>query len=877
MSLQPGARLGPYEILSPLGSGGMGEVYKARDTRLDRLVAIKVLRSDVSISTESRERFEREAWAISRLSHPRVCALFDVGHTDGTAYLVMELLDGETLSARSSKGPMPVAQVLRIGAEIAEALAAAHRQGIVHRDLKPANVMITNSGVKLLDFGLAKGADRAPATDGAGEAPTVRMPLTAEGTWIGTAPYMAPEQLLGQPTDARTDIFAFGAVLYEMVTGRRAFGGRTVAEIAATILHQEPPSVSSLRPGVPVALSRLIAECLVKEPDQRWQNAHDVALQLAAIADPPGQAAPASKLSPRAAVIGGAVAGLALAATLALVWWPGRGSSAAPGQVTLDLVPPGDRAYTWSADAVTFAVSPDGSELAFVAQTSVGERQVWRRRLNSIDATPIAGTNGAASVFWSPDGRSIGFFAGGQLKRLDLAASAAVPLCPVAQSVGLTGTWSSVGRIVFSSVEGKEMLSVSTAGGVATTEFKPDEGQGEARAVFPTFLPDGRRLLYLLRMKDGTGWLMIREPGQAPRRVMPIESNFAFVEPNHLVFARAGTLMGQAFDPVTARPTGEPFAVAPAVRFFLTTGLAGFSASRHGSIVFQSTSDTSRVAWVNRAGHVTEDIGTPGSHLDLWLAPSGREALLSRALPATGTWDIWSLDLSRGTETRLTTDSVKTEFGGQLLPNGTEMIYAAPQGAAPRLVRRNLATGVDQVMLEGQMFQNVEDVSPDGSTLAYSERTASGVSNLWFLMLSGPPKQTMPHPSPFHQRGLRYSPDGRYYSFLSWESGRSELYVSAVAGGVATRVSKDGATAGRWSRDGRELLYVSGDSRMVTVPVRTTPGLELGAPVTLFGVGTRGWIDFEVAPDGQRFLALIPAVVADEQPLGAIVNWSPKP
>ena len=264
MSLQPGTRFGPYEVLSQLGSGGMGEVYKARDTRLDRRVAIKILRSDTPVSTQARERFEREAWAISRLSHPRVCALFDVGRVDGTAYLVMELLEGETLSARSSKGPMPIAQVLRIGAEIADALEAAHRQGIVHRDLKPANVMLTSSGVKLLDFGLAKGADGAAVTDGSGDAPTVPGPLTAEGTWIGTAAFMAPEQLLGKPTDARTDVFAFGAVLYEMVTGKRAFDGRTVPEIASTILHQEPPAVSSLRPGVPIALSRLIAECLAQ-------------------------------------------------------------------------------------------------------------------------------------------------------------------------------------------------------------------------------------------------------------------------------------------------------------------------------------------------------------------------------------------------------------------------------------------------------------------------------------------------------------------------------------------------------------------------------------------------------------------------------------
>jgi Tol biopolymer transport system component/tRNA A-37 threonylcarbamoyl transferase component Bud32 len=875
MSLQSGARLGPYEILSPLGSGGMGEVYQARDTRLDRRVAVKILRAETATSTESRERFEREAWAISRLSHPRVCALFDVGHVDGTAYLVMELLEGETLAARAAKGPIPIAQVLRIGAEIADALQAAHRQGIVHRDLKPANVMLTSAGVKLLDFGLAKGVTASTVAD-AGDASTVVGAVTVQGTWVGTAPYMSPEQLLGRPTDARTDLFALGAVLHEMVTGRRAFNGDTISQIASAIMHQDVPPVSSLLPGVPDALSRLISECLAKEPEQRWQDAHDVALQLATIANAdPGKTTVAAISRSRVAALVGAAAALALAAVAAVMLWPGPQSPAPPGPVALELVPPAGGTYTSSADTVTFALSPDGHELAFVAASRTGERQVWRRPLNSFDATAISGTDGASSVFWSPDGRSIGFFANGQLKRLDLVTGAAVPLCPVPQAVGLTGTWSNTGRIVFATVEGKEMFSVSAAGGAVTTEFKPDAANGEARVAFPAFLPDGRRFLYLLRMNDGTGWLMIREAGQPPTRVMPVDSNVAFAEPNLLVFAKGGTLMGQRFDPVSATTTGEPFAIAPAVRFFLTTGVASFSASGHGTIVFKPLRDTFRTAWVDRTGQRVGDVGTPAELLDLWLAPSGREALLSRALPATGTWDVWSLDLTRGTETRVTLDDVKTEFGGLLLPGGQDLIYAAPQGGAPRLVRRSLATGVDQVLIPGMAFQGAEDVSPGGDVLAYTERTTSGVYNIWTLKLSGPPSPALVRPSPFQQYDFRYSPDGRYYSFISTESGRAELYASAITGGVATRVSKDGASAARWSRDGSELLYLSLDGRMEAVPVRTTPALSLGAASTLFGVGSRGWLDFEVSPDGKRFLALIPEVVADEQPLKALVNWSP--
>ena len=849
----------------------MGEVYKARDTRLDRLVAIKILRSDAPISTESRERFEREAWAISRLSHPRVCALFDVGQVDGTSYLVMELVEGETLSARAAKGAMPIPQVLRIGSEIADALAAAHRQGIVHRDLKPANVMITSSGVKLLDFGLAKGLERREP-DSAGDAATVAGPVTAEGTWIGTAPYMSPEQLLSKPADERTDVFAFGAVLHEMVTGRRAFEGDTISQITSAIIHTDPAPASSLRAGIPAALNRLITECLAKEPDRRWQNAHDVALQLAAIDDSAGQAGAVLQTS-RVAWMGWAAAALAVLVAGAAVLWPGERALPARGQVALELLPPAKGTYASSFDTVTFAVSPDGGEFAFVVRAA-SDSQVWRRRLASFDASPIPGTEGATSVFWSPDGRSIAFFARGELKRLELDSGAAVPICPVPQAVGITGTWGSDGRILFAAVEGKAIYSVATAGGAPSVVRKPDEAQGESKVAFPAFLPDGRRYLYYLRMKDGTGSLMIGEPGQASKRVMPMDSNVAFVEPNQLVFARGGTLMGQAFDPATGQTAGEPFAIAPVVRFFLTTGVATFSASRSGSIVYQSSRDTARLAWVDRSGHLVEQVGTPGTYLDLWLEPSGQEALLSRGLPATGTWDVWSLDLVRGTETRLTVDDAGTEFAPLLPAGGQSLIYSAPRGGTPKLIRRDLATGRDEVMLPGPMFQNGEDVSADGQLLAYSERTEAGPFNLWVLPLTGPPRPRRLRPSPFHQEGLRFSPDGRYYTFTSFESGRKEAYVASMSGGAAMRVSKDGAEAARWNRDGREILYLSGENRIVSVPVLTTPALELGAPVTLFAAGSRGWVSFDVAPDGKRLLALIPEVVADEQPLKAILDWS---
>ena len=871
MSLQPGTRLGPYEVLSPLGHGGMGEVYKARDTRLDRQVAIKVLRSDLAASTESRDRFEREAWAISRLSHPRVCALYDVGHVGDRFYLVMELIEGEALSARSAKGPMPIAEVLRIGAEIADALHAAHRQGIVHRDLKPANVMITSAGVKLVDFGLAKGVEGAPVTDPAGDPLTAGAPLTAEGAWLGTAPYMAPEQLLGRPVDARTDMFAFGAVLFELVAGRRAFAGATAPAIVSAIIHEDPPPVSSVRPDVPPALDRLIAECLAKDPDRRWQNAHDASLQLAAI-QARQESVTIAPGSARRTLLVGALAAAVIG--MAVGWGLRPGDRGAPpvARVELQIIPPERTTFSHSYDAVTFAVSPDGTELAFVSSEPKGVRRAWIRSLTALSSKPIAGTDGATSVFWAPDGQSVGFFASGVLKRADLVSGVAVPIGDVRERGTMTATWSPAGEILFASAEGDAIFTVSTSGGPASPLVTPDRSHGEARLLFPSFLPDGRRYLYLLRLLDGGAWIMLGEAGRPARRLLEAHSNVTFVDPGFLVFSREGTLVAQRVNPDDWTPVGESIAVASSVRFFLATGSASFSASRSGVIVYQSDRDRSHLAWVDRSGREMEAVGSPAEGLDVRISPDGRTALLTRALPSTGTLDIWSLDLGRGTETRLTLDDVGTETYPVLLPGGQEVIFSTPRGNAPRLVRKNLITSQESVMVPGVRFQIADDISPDGRLLAFNERTDRGTTNLFTLPLSGAATPSALRSSPFFEFGLRFSPDGHYYSFVSNESGRPEVYLAPMSGGTKVPVSKGGASTARWSRDGGELFYLSTDRRLMAVPVRTSPSLELGTPVPLFALDDRSWSDFDVSPDGRRFLALIPDLVADEQPLKAILN-----
>jgi eukaryotic-like serine/threonine-protein kinase len=874
MRLPPGTRLGPYEIVSTLGAGGMGEVYKAKDTRLDRLVAVKTLRLDAVDSGATRERFEREARAISSFSHQHVCALFDVGNADGTEYIVMELLEGETLGARIAKGPLPIAQLLLHGRQIAMALSAAHRQGIVHRDLKPNNVMLTPSGVKLLDFGLAKSTVSAASAD---EGETAAS-LTAPGTWLGTAPYMAPEQIEGRPADARSDIFALGVVLHEMSTGQRAFAGDTSAGIASSILRVDPPPPSSLRPELPAPFDRLVRGCLAKDPEGRWQSAHDIGLQLAAIGETsdPSQTPVSPRSRPAAWLLWtGAIAATALI-TAAVTMWAGRPTVVPPTRVELQINPPVETAFVYSAETIHFALSPDGQRLALIAAGPGPARRVWMRSLSSIDAKPVAGTENASVVFWSPDGQSIAFVAGDTLKRLELASGAAVTICKVPAQVGIYGTWSRSGEILFATIDGDAIYRVSTAGGEAAVFLKPDAASDEYKVSFPSFLPDGNRYLYLARHSDGGTVLKLGESGKDARVIMPIESNAQYVEPGILVFAKGGALVGQPFNVSTAQVGGEPFAIAERVRFFLSTSAAAFSASPNGALVFQSHDDRSRLAWIDRTGREVGTAGSPGKYLELSIARDGRTALASRTLPSTGTFDIWSLDLDRGTETRLTLDDAFTEIEGVMTPAGDTMIYAAARGRALALMRRDMRSGHDEPLLpQGRRMQGADDVSADGRLLAFEERTAAGNFNLWVLPLAGAAAPTLIRQSPYSENPLRFAPDGDHYVFLSNESGRNEVYVSRLSGGPKTMLSTSGAIGARWSRDGREVLYVSSDLRMMSVPVRVTPTLELGKPLTLFAIANKNWMGFDVSPDGKRFLIITPEVVANEQPLTAIQNWNP--
>ncbi len=875
MTLAAGSHLGPYEILAPLGAGGMGEVYRARDTRLSRDVAVKVLPSHVTPTPAARQRFEREARTVSQLSHPNVCTLYDVGREGEADYLVMELLEGETLAQRLARGALPLEQAVRFGAEIAAALDAAHRKGIVHRDLKPANVMVTKTGVKLLDFGLARAFEAPLSAGGLTEAPTRGENLTGEGVIVGTVAYMAPEQLEGKDADARTDVFALGAVLYEMLTERRAFPGTSPATLISAILTTEPPPVSASRPMSPPELDRLVRACLAKDPSDRWQSAHDVELQLRAIG--PGSGAAASvAAAPRGRrapwLPWAAAAACAAVAAVLLLRESGQGR-AHPQAVRFSVPPPDNGGFNYVVEGNFMGVSPDGSQIAYVAWGAKDrEARVWLRPLAAPEARPIPGTEGANSILWSPDGRSLAFFTKDKLKRVDLAGGAAVPICDVPAGGGKAGTW---GRsdILFTSIQGGALYRVPVSGGTPAVLIKADAERVDLRFGWPWFLPDGERFLYLVRDRDGKGELMLAEPGKPPHSVAQIASFFQYMDPGFLVYSREGTLVAQRFDSKSGRVSGDAVSVAERVRYFFSTASAAFAA-RGGTIAYLSQADSSRLAWFDRGGREVATLGSPGGYLDLDLTADGRRLLFDRTRPGLETYHVWSYDLERGVESPVT-NGLDTEAFPRLLADGKTLLYSAVRGTPPLLLRRDMATGKEAPLTEGRRaFQMQQDVSPDGHTLVFIERAEGGNFDIWRLALDGEATPVPVLQSPFEKRQVRFSPDGRFVAFISNESGRPEVYVMPFPGpGERVRVSDGGAALLRWARDG-ELYYLSGDGRFVAVPVRTSPGLQVGTPAVLFTVAGRPWVDFDLSPDTQRILAIVPEIEGNESPLNVILNWS---
>lgn len=885
MTLASGSRLGPYEISSKLGEGGMGEVYKARDTRLGRTVAIKILSASFAEDAELRSRLEREARAISSLQHPHICTLFDIGRDGERDYLVMEYLEGEPLSVRLARGKLSLEETLRYGRQIAEALDKAHRHGIVHRDLKPGNVILTRSGVKLLDFGLAKlqmGLATSPLARPL-DSKTVLAgsePLTLDGMVVGTPEFMAPEQLEGRETDARCDLWALGCVLFQMITGQRPYARENLASVITAVMSSDPlvPENAEVPPG----LERLIRFCLTKDPEQRWQSAHDLVLELTALAvRPESFALPSESSSPQGLrrlrlryLGGGLVAGLLLAA-LGLVFL--RAPAAGPRPpVRFQVSPPPGVEISQNFEGRQLAISPDGRTLAFVGSDETPTWRVYLRQLGAQEATPLLGTEGVSSIFWSPDGKALAFFGNGKLKRLDLEGGGApVILCDVDPGIGYSGSWSRQGEIVFASVQGKVLMRIPATGGDPELLLEPDPAKKETRIGWPVFLPDGKRLLYQLRKENDDSTLMLFEPGRPPRPLVAIDSRFELVEPDVLVYVREGALIAQRIDVDQAKLVGAPQAIVSELRYFYSTGWAAFAISSGGGTLFYLTErDLSRFYVYDRSGRQQGSLGPVGTYLNLTLADDGKSLLTDRMQTTFGTYDIWQLDLEQGIENRLTT-SPAAEFAPFPLPGGKVMIYSVVLAGSPNLVLRQLLAGEEQHLLPSTGFQQIWDVAADGKQALFTERAEKGGFRGYRLNLLGEKQAQALFPAATEQACLRFSPEARHIAFLSNDNGDREAYVAPLDNpNDRIRLSRQGATRLRWRRDGREILWWTPQGEMVAAEVKTEPRLQVGEPKVLFRLNA-DVRDFDVDADGQRLILLVREKRGGAEPASVILDGLP--
>ena len=874
MSLNPGARLGPYEILSPLGAGGMGEVYRAKDTRLDRLVAVKVLPAHFAKDADMGQRFEREARAISALTHPHICALYDVGNQEGTAYLVMELIEGESLAVRLAKGPLPVEHVLRFGGEIADALERAHGQGIVHRDLKPGNVMLTKSGVKLLDFGLAK-FQPAPlaAVEGVSRLATEAAhgePLTQRGSVVGTFQYMAPEQLEGKEADARSDIFALGCVLFEMATGRKAFEGKSQASLIGAILRDEPPAISEVVPMSPPALNRVVKTCLAKDPSDRFQTAHDIKLQLRWIAEGGSQAglpAPvaARRKSRERLAWGIAAASLVSAAILAVGFVrrapPPRRTArfeiATPGGVTLIDAP---------------RISPDGRTLAFDATDASGQRHIWVRPLGALAAQPLAGTEGTGRVFWSPDSRFLAFFAGGKLKKVEVTGGPAQKICDAPG--GADGSWGSDGVILFDGSGTDPIYRVAAEGGIPQAAVGPDAGRKETQVGWPEFLPDGKHFLYMAtgeKAEENVYRIGSLESGES-KRLAPAQTLVTYGPPGYLLFVRDRTLVAQPFDPKALKTTGEPIPLAEHIGTD-SAGLARFSVSRDGILVYRTGETGNRLLWVDRSGKEGDAVSDGGESRDPAFAPGGDRLAFDFADPRSGKTDIWIRDLRRNVSSRFTF-SKGPAANPIWSPDGRRVVYTVGTDLVEKAVE---GQGEETVLLKSEEGKSPADWSRDGRFVAYASLAKETGWDIWILPMSGDRKPFPFVKTTFEEYNPAFSPDGRFLAFQSNESGRVEVYVQSFPGpGGKWQVSTSGGAEPHWRADGKELLYRTLDQKLMSVDVQTGGSFAAGAPRPLF----QGRFDMtptrnRILPtaDGKRFLTVAPLGREAMTPTTVVLNW----
>jgi len=874
MPLTVGKHLGSYEILALIGVGGMGEVYRARDLRLDRIVAIKVLPDHVANDVVLRERFEREAKAISSLNHPNICTLYDVGREAGAEFLVMEYLEGETAAQRLAKGPIPLQQVLRYGVEIAEALDRAHRQGVVHRDLKPGNVMLTKTGAKLLDFGLAK---LKPISLESGSEPTAAN-LTGSGTILGTLQYMAPEQVEGGAVDYRADIFAFGTIVYEMATGKKAFDGRSQASLIGAILRDEPQPISALQPVSPPALDELIAICLAKDPDERWQSAADVGRQLRLMqgssqtrlsaASAVHESRAAARLRKERAVWLTASVVAVFAVTFAAFHF--RAAQETP-ETRVEIVTPATH------DPFSFAISPDGRSLVVAADGEKGS-ELWLRSLGSASAQPLSGTDGATYPFWSANSRSIGFFAAGKLKRVDVAGGPPRVLADAREGRG--ATWSSEDVIVFAPEPGAPLQRVSGSGGDVTTVRTTVGGR------FPQFLPGGRRFIFLglgIGTLGGSNGIYLGSlDSEETHLVTAAETSGRFMPPDWLLYISGTTLVARRFDSARGQLIGDASVFADPVGRDSNVFASAFSVSTTGVVAYRANARSLRqLTWFDRSGRASGVVGAPDESdlLEVELSPD--ESRVAEVRLVRSIRSVWLVDNGRGVLTRSTDDRAPA-LNPVWQPDGKQIAYASDRSEAPGIYALNLSDGSEELLIPRRgPSEFPTDWSPDGRFLLFTRSGSDTSSDLWILPLDGDKQPRVVVNSRYREDSGQFSPDGRWVAYRSEETGRSEIYVQAFPGpGPKLQVSTRGGTEPRWRPDGGELFYISLDADMMAATFEWSDGMpKIGTATALFRTrkvrgGAPVYVSqqYDVARDG-RFLINVNADESVTSPISLILNW----
>ncbi len=852
-----GTRLGPYEVLAPLGAGGMGEVWRGRDTRLERNVAIKVLPAEFAENAQLKLRFEREAKTISQLNHPHICTLYDVGDN----YLVMELLEGETLAERLTRGPLPLPAVLRYGMQIADALDKAHRQGVIHRDLKPANIMITKSGAKLLDFGLAKPAMRVAPISAMTNLATEQKALTQEGTIVGTFQYMAPEQLVGDEADARSDLFALGAVLYEMTTGQRAFQGKTKTSLVTAIVSGEPTAVSQIQPLTPPALEHLIKKCLAKDPDDRWQSAHDVAEELRWITEAGSHAGVAAPILMRrktremlAWSVAAVLAVIAAASTIGYV----RRAPRPQRPVRLTLVPPPNAALV-PFDLLGIALSPDGSMLAFSAIGSDGKRALWIRRFDAPAAQLIADTSDASYPFWSPDGSSVGFFAEGKLKKVNLAGGSPQIICDAPSGRG--GSWGRDGTILLAPNLLSGIYKVPAKGGTPVMVI-PDDKTGSTTYRWPLLLPDGKHFLYLKRERTTqapVGQLYVASiDGGQPKLIAGEASNAVYLQGGYIVYGRGEDLVAQKFNLAKLETEGEPFAIlSEKVSHYEPKNLTTFTVSDDGSIVYLPTRSIPRqLAWFGRDGVSAGSLGSSGYISFARLSPDNRRIALVRGEPQRGIGDIWIYDVQQNHEYRFTYAAGQFGFP-RWSPDGNQLLFTYQRKQLMDIFVKRLSGGDMQLALESRFYKTSMSWLPAGDSFVFAEQNPTTNNDLYLYSLRNG-KRTLLLATPFDEGNAAVSPDGQWLAYSSNETGKSEIYVRSLRdASTQFQLSTSGGSQPFWRADGRELFWADPQGTVISVQVKSGASFQPDTPRRLFQMPT-GAALFDVGRDGSRFLVAAP-------------------